>query len=93
MVLFLLKHLINNPELKVEPLVFNGKLISIKVKDSKDRIITFKDSYLMLPMSLRALCKAFKVESVKTHFPFLLSDINYVGKFPDYDLWTDIKVE
>nr|YP_010170401.1 DNA polymerase type B [Phanerochaete carnosa]QRZ60383.1 DNA polymerase type B [Phanerochaete carnosa] len=86
----LLKYLINTQELNVEPLIFNGKLISIKVKDSKDRIIMFKDSYLMLPMALRNLCTAFKVDSIKSHFPFELNDINYVGEFPPFDCWTDL---
>ena len=57
---------------------------------TKARTLVFKDSFLLLPLSLRKLCKAFNVSTVKTHFPFLLTDINYSGKFPAFDLYTDL---
>ena len=80
--ILLLKHLINYPGSNVEPLIFNGKLISIKfiIKYGKGtkRIIVFKDSLLFLPMSLRKLCTYFKVDEIKSYFPFLLNDINYL---------------
>lgn len=72
--IFLMKHLLNYG--KVEPLLFNGKLISIKVKvigpKNGIKTIIFKDSYLLLPLSLRMLCKAFNIEIPKGHFPFKL---------------------
>lgn len=90
--IFLLKHLIQFG--KVEPLLFNGRLISIKVKLNivgyTNKTIEFKDSYLLLPLSLRKLCKAFKVVSPKGYFPFKLMDIFYNGVLPKLELWTGI---
>lgn len=88
----ILKHLI--PFGKVDPILHNGKIIAIKliVKGSNDKNITliFKDSYLLLPSSLRNLCKAFNIPISKGHFPFNLGDITYLGKFPAFEYFTDI---
>lgn len=81
----LLKYLLKFKDAKTEPVIYNGKLIAIKfsfIQNGKTRRITFKDSYLMAPISLRSLCAQFDVKTAKTHFPFLLTDINYVGDFP-----------
>ena len=89
-----MKHLINFGEVK--PLIHNGKLISIKlrinIKGHKGKTIIFKDSFLMLPLSLRDLGKSFKVEVSKSYFPYLLNDINYKGQFPEYNLFTNISL-
>jgi hypothetical protein len=84
---FLLKHLFSYGE--VRPLLFNGKLISIKLtvkgnNKSENKILLFKDSMLLLPQSLRNLCKAFNVETHKGYFPFNLNDTFYSGVFPKY---------
>jgi DNA polymerase type B, organellar and viral len=89
----LLKHLFEFG--KVEPIIHNGKIISIKLiikgENKNDNItIIFKDSYLTLTSSLRNLCTAFNVESSKGHFPYLLYDIDYIGIFPKFEYWTDI---
>jgi hypothetical protein len=90
--IFLLKHLFKLG--KVEPLLFHGRLISIKVKLNivgyTDKTIIFKDSYLLLPLSLRRLCKAFNVESIKGYFPFKLTNIFYIGILPKIEYWTGI---
>jgi hypothetical protein len=82
--IFLMKQLLSFG--KVTPLLHNGKLISIKlrinIKGHKGKTILFKDSYLLIPHSLRKLCEAFKIDSIKGYFPFLLNDINYIGEFP-----------
>ena len=93
--IFLLKHLIAycQDKGKVEPLIFHGKIISIKVtigKGKNQKTIIFKDSYLLLPLSLRNLCKAFDVTTSKGYFPFLLSDIYYSGVLPALHLWSKI---
>jgi hypothetical protein len=65
--IFLMKHLLSFG--KVTPLLFNGKLISIKVKgETGTKIIVFKDSYLLLSLSLRKLCIAFNITAVKGYF-------------------------
>ena len=57
--ILILKHLFQFG--KVEPLIFNGKLISIKIIVNKTTII-FKDSMLLLPSSLRELGGSFNLE-------------------------------
>jgi len=78
----------------VEPLYHNSKIISLKVNLNitgyKTKTIIFKDSYLMLPGSLRALCSSFNVKTIKTYFPFNLTDIFYTGVFPKFEYWTGI---
>ena len=93
--IFLLKHLL--PYGSVKPLIHNGKLISIKVlftyNGYKGKTLIFKDSMLLLPLSLRKLCKAFKIKDDKGYFPFLLNDILYKGIIPRFEYWTGITVE
>jgi hypothetical protein len=90
--IFLLKHLLSFG--KVEPLLFNGRLISIKIKLNivgyTDKTIEFKDSFLLLPLSLRKLCTAFNVSIPKSYFPFKLTNIFYTGILPAFNYWTGI---
>jgi hypothetical protein len=94
--IFILKHLIKYG--KVEPILNNGKIISItltvKGESKKDiKTLVFKDSYLMLPSSLRKLCTAFNVNTIKTNFPYLLDNIGCraaSGVFPKFQYWTGI---
>jgi hypothetical protein len=90
--IFLLRHLL--PLGVVKPLLFNGRLMSIKVKlTTKGHIgktIIFKDSYLLLPLSLRKLCSAFNISIPKGYFPFDLTDIFYTGVIPNFELWSGI---
>jgi hypothetical protein len=95
--ILLLEHLLNFDNFNVKPLLFNNKLISIKFSSSKNRsmkqftrTLVFKDSFLLLPLALRKLCKAFKVDTMKTNFPFNLTNINYSGEFPSFDKWTGL---
>jgi len=93
--IFLMRHLMSVG--KVEPLLFNGKLICIKVKLNisgyEGKTIIFKDSFLLLPFSLRNLCVSFGVVVPKGYFPFNLTNIYYTGVFPKFDYWTDISSE
>lgn len=81
---------------KVIPLLHNGKLISIKlilnIKGHKGKTIIFKDSFLMLPLSLRELCNSFKVKASKGYFPFLLNDLTYKGEFPKFEFFNSISL-
>lgn len=92
----------------VDPLVHHGKLMSVKLTIPKGRkiefidgtskifkeshIIYFKDSFLFLPASLRALCKAFSVINAKGFFPYLLNDIFYNGILPKIEFWSGISL-
>ena len=90
--IFLMKHLLSYG--KVEPLLHNGKIISITVKLNivgyMNKTIVFKDSYLLLPLGLRMLCKAFNISVSKGYFPFKLTNILYKGLFPKFEYWTGI---
>jgi hypothetical protein len=81
---------------KVKPRYHNQKLISLKLKLNipgyKNKTIIFKDSMLMLPGSLRALCSSFDVKSIKSYFPFNLSNIFYTGVLPKFEYWTGISL-
>jgi hypothetical protein len=93
--IFLLKHLIQFGV--VEPLLFNGKLISIKVRLTIEgpycgKTIIFKDSLLLLPVSLRKLALTYKCTEVKGVFPFKLFDINYSGAFPRFEYFTGLSI-
>jgi len=92
--IFILRYLLDYGQ--VQPLLFNNKLMSIKLtigsKDNK-KVIVFKDSYLLLPLSLRKLCAAFNVSIPKGYFPFLLNDILYKGILPKLEYWTNITIK
>jgi len=90
----LLKHLFKFG--KAKPLLHNGKLFSItlklNLKGHTTKTIIFKDSYLMLPYSLRELCNSFKIKNSKGYFPILLNDINYKGVLPNFEFFKSISI-
>jgi DNA polymerase type B, organellar and viral len=69
----------------------DGKPLSINVrftnKDSnKTKIIVFKDSYKIQPLSIRKLIKANDITTKKLYFPYFFmrtDNINYEGILPD----------
>jgi hypothetical protein len=87
--IFLMQHLLMFG--KVKPLIFNGRIISIEIKLNiagyQGRTIIFKDSYQLLPYSLRSLCQAFNINLTKGWFPFNLTDIFYTGALPAMKYW------
>jgi len=76
----------------VNPIVHKGRIISIEFTKYKINI-NFKDSYLMLPSSLRKLSDSFKVENKKGIFPVLFNNINYIGEVPDISYFKNITLE
>ena len=71
-------------------IIHKGRIISCKfVLFSSKYQVTFMNSLLMLPSSLRKLCVSFGsiVIEGKSIFPFKLNDINYNGVIPNYSLF------
>ena len=99
--ILLLKHLL--PFGKVDPLLYNGKFISItlKILVSEDhelskfngKTIVFKDSLLLLPDALKNLAISYNCTQNKGIFPFSLNDINYSGTFPQIDSFKNITMD
>lgn len=95
--IFLLSALIKYPNSKVKPILFNNRLMGINfsfptIIDNKKvvRKIIFKDSFLLLPLGLRKLCKAFEIKSPKGYFPFNFDNVNHSGAIPDIRYWPNI---
>ena len=95
---FILKQLFINYKTKVQ--FKDSKPISIivsktnnKTKNNKTIKIVFKDSYKILPLSLRALIKAFEITTQKLFFPYkfmTIDNLNYDGKLPDKSFYDNI---
>lgn len=71
---------------KVKPIIRDGKIIDLKFYFNKSYFLSFRDSYLLLPASLKDLAINFKVQN-KGIFPhkFLNStevNLNYIGEIP-----------
>lgn len=79
----------------VNPIIQKGKLITLKFNlfNNSKYQITFRDSYLLLPSSLRKLCKSFNVNTSKTIFPFKLTDLWYSGPVPSFLLFNNLSLE
>ena len=75
-----------------DPIIHKGKIITLKFTYNNYNII-FKDSYLLLPSSLRKLGKSFNVEMLKGIFPYALSDINYKGIVPEFKYFNNVSIE
>ena len=96
--IFILKILSSN--LNVVPMIKDGKIIQLKIKiptTEGDMIFYIRDSYLILPSSLRKLAKSFQVSN-KSYFPYeFVNDSNipldYIGIKPNFNLWPNISVD
>jgi DNA polymerase family B len=86
-VIFFLKYLVKLGI--VQPIIHNERIISINFNFGVDNkySLHFRDSYLILLSSLNKLCKSFKVETLKSVFPYLFvneNNFNYEGNVPDF---------
>jgi len=82
---------------KVTPIINDGKMININVNIKNKYHLQFRDSYLMLPSSLKELAVAFNVEN-KAIFPYkFVNDYNiinnYNGKVPHFNYFVNITNE
>lgn len=93
---FLLKQIANLTS-KVDIIMKDNKIISLKINYGENNYnITFRDSFLLLPSSLRKLATSFNVED-KLNFPFKFINnvkLDYIGKVPEYkyyEKWNKIE--
>ena len=95
-IIFLLKYLVKKVD--VQPRIHKGRFISLTVSfgENNEYQMEFRDSYLILLGSLRKLCSAFKVETVKSVFPFFFvnkNNLDYLGKIPELKYFIGISKE
>jgi hypothetical protein len=87
---FIINLLKNQTNIQYDPFYKDNKLYSLKLSTSinnKLYFITIKDSYLLLPSSLRKLGKDYNVDVPKGYFPYSFvneNNLNYIGNLPDY---------
>jgi hypothetical protein len=62
---FILDFLSRNRDYSFTPIINGGKLLEIKVRDKRKHVWRFRDSYSLLPSSLKDLTKSFDVEHKK----------------------------
>jgi hypothetical protein len=79
---------------KVKPIIRDGKIMDLKFYFNKSYFLSFRDSYLLLPASLKELAINFKVQN-KGIFPhkFVNSkdvNLNYVGEIPSINYFDNI---
>ena len=77
-------------------IIKDGKVIQLTVLFNHYNFY-LRDSYLILPSSLRKLAKSFGV-SEKSHFPYSFVNneaisLDYIGIIPAYDLWVNLSKE
>lgn len=87
--IFLLKILADLGTIK--PIIHHNDIISIQF-NYKDFVVQIKDSQQMLTGSLKALGKAFAVETLKSIFPYDFvneSNLDFVGPVPNINYFKD----
>lgn len=92
--IFLLKT-ISEISSKIKPVIRDSKIIELKIHFGKKNkyYFTFRDSYLLLPKSLRELGQSFSVNEQKSHFPYEFVNkvgINYIGSLPPLDYYPNL---
>jgi DNA polymerase type B, organellar and viral len=91
--IFLIKYLTKIGE--CEPIIHKGKIISFSFEPNWKKDfgrITFLDSFLLLPSSLKSLSKSFSVDNPKDIFPIFFNLINYKGSVPDIKYFKGINL-
>jgi len=83
---FIINELLDTGQHPYDMIIQGNKLIRFKVK-FKSKVIEFRDSYAILPRSLRELTKSFKVEHKKQEIDYKNEkDINVWKEYLEYDL-------
>jgi hypothetical protein len=90
---FILAILKDQTIIKSDSFYKDNKLYSLKLTiiiNKKVHAITIKDSYLLLPNSLRKLGHDYKVNTLKGYFPYSFvknNNLNYIGNIPEYSYY------
>lgn len=70
----------------IKPIIRDHRIIDLKFKFDNKYILYFRDSYLILPTSLKKLAIQFNVDN-KTIFPYSFvnkNNLDFVGNVPDF---------
>ena len=91
-----LLHILSDLSNDIKPIINHGNFIDLNFKFDNKYILYFRESYLLLPASLKDLAINFKVQQ-KGLFPHLFvnnSDINlnYIGKIPEYKYFNEDEI-
>src|ERR1700749_259629 len=78
----------------IKPIIRDNKILDIKYKFANKYTLYFRDSYLLLPLSLENLCLNFNVEK-KGIFPYQFVNnenisLNYEGQIPDIKYFNNL---
>lgn len=80
---------------KLKPIIHEGDIITFQFKYN-NCVLYFRDSYLLLPSSLRKLGKSLNILHQKGIFPHKFLNINnldFVGNIPSYNYFYDLILE
>jgi DNA polymerase type B, organellar and viral len=94
--IFLIK-IISDLSKTIKPIIRDGRIIDLNLQFNNNKSsIYFRDSYLLLPASLKKLAINFKVQQ-KGLFPHLFVnnsdiDLNYIGKIPEYKYFNEDEI-
>src|SRR5271154_5669752 len=81
-----------------KPFFKENKLITIKSNkliENKKINLTFHDSLMLLPLSLKKLIETLSIPTQKLSFPYLFpnkNNLNYIGALPDFKYFTNLSL-
>jgi hypothetical protein len=81
----------------IKPIIKDNDIINLLVSFANKYKVSFRDSYLLLPSSLKDLTKAFNVQD-KGIFPYEFVNnpnisLDYVGDIPEYKYFSKLTIE
>ncbi|KAG1717180.1 DNA polymerase type B, organellar and viral-domain-containing protein [Suillus lakei] len=78
----------------IKPIIRDHRIIDLKFKFDNKYILYFRDSYLMLPTSLKKLAIQFNVDN-KTIFPYSFvnkNNLDFCGNVPEFKYFNELKI-
>ena len=97
--IFLIRIFSELTDMPIKPIIRDGRIIDLKFSfyfNGTNFNLFFRDSYLLLPSSLRKLAINFNVEN-KGIFPYSFVNLDnisldYIGRVPSYQYFTNLKM-